>query len=126
MSQQKKRRKPPAERPYVSDLELHDALEEKLTTRELMALERQIRRAVEIATDKAVRVAIEETFTRNWAVVVRVLRDRFGWGQQRLLKLWNSCLEYLEDIEAGRITTQEMLSVIERDDDIRIKFNTDK
>ena len=120
---QKKRKKTPHERPYVSSLELHDALAERLNDRELNALEKQIRTAVEIATTKAVYDAITATFVRHWAVLIRVLRDRHGWGQQRLLKLYDMCKEYLVDIGDGRITVEEMLAVIERDDSIRILWD---
>ncbi len=125
MTQKKRKKAPPHERPYVSDLELHDALAERLDQRELQALERQIRRAVEIATERAVKAAVEETYKRHWAVTMRVLRDRFGWGKIRIRRLWNACLDYLHDMDGGLITTQEMLSVLEHEDGIRLTWSVD-
>lgn len=118
-----KRKRTPHERPYVSNLELREALEAKLDERELNALEKQITTAVRIATEKAVCDTITATFVRHWAVLIRVMRDRFGWGQQRLLRLYDMCKDYLVDISQDRITVEEMLAVIERDDDIRILWD---
>lgn len=122
MPKPKRKRQAPHERPYVSDLELHDALAEKLTERELNALERQIRWAVEIATERAVQHAVEEAHRRHWAITMRVLRDRFGWGQERLRRLWDACLDYLKDMEGGLITAEEMLQTLENEDGIRITW----
>ena len=126
MAKNKPKRKPvPHERPYVSDLELYDALEEKLTVRELQALERQIRRAVEIATERAVKAAVEEAYKRHWAITMRVLRDRFAWGKERLRRLWDASLDYLKDMDGGHITAQEMLDTLEHEDGIRLTWHVD-
>lgn len=125
MPKTKRRRQAPHERPYVSDLELHDAMAEKLTERELQALERQIRRAVEIATERAVKAAVEETYKRHWAITMRVLRDRFGWGRGRIRQLWDACLDYLKDMDSGLITTKEMLALLEHEDGIRLTWSVD-
>lgn len=119
----KPRRKPPRERPYVSSIELKEALEEKLTERELNALEKQIRTAVEIACDRAVTVAITETCKRDWAVALRVLRDRFGWGKERIQRLWGTAVEYLVDIDNNLISTAELMRTLEHDDGIVIHFD---
>ena len=122
MPKTKRKRAAPHERPYVSDLELHDALAEKLTERELAALERQIRRAVEIATERAVEQAVEQAYLRHWAITMRVLRDRFAWGKDRIRRLWDASLDYLHDIDGGLITAQEMLQTLENEDGIRITW----
>lgn len=125
MAQKKRKKAPPHERPYVSDLELHDALAERLDQRELQALERQIRRAVEIATTRAVEAAVTEAYKRHWAITMRVLRDRFGWGKDRLRRLWDACLDYLHDMDGGLITTKEMLAVLEHEDGIHLTWSID-
>lgn len=125
MPKQKRKRPAPHERPYVSNLELHEALHERLTERELNALEKQIRTAVEIACDRAVAMAITETCKRDWAVALRVLRDRFGFGKERIRRLWETALEYLTDLDNELISTEEMLSVLEREDEIRFHFTVD-
>ena len=125
MPKTKKRRAAPHERPYVSDLELREVLEEHLSERELQALERQIRRAVEIATERAVKAAVEETYKRHWAITMRVLRDRFGWGKDRLRRLWDASLDYLRDMDGGLLTTRNMLDTLEYEDGIRLTWSVD-
>lgn len=118
-----RRRQTPHERPYVSNLELRHALEEKLSERELCALEKQITTAVQIATERAVERVVEEAYRRHWAITMRVLRDRFGWGKERMRRLWDQSLDYLRDMDSGLITAEEMLRVLEREDGIRITWN---
>lgn len=107
----------------MSNLELRHALEEKLSERELNALEKQITTAVQIATERAVQLAVEEAYRRHWAITMRVLRDRFGWGKDRLRRLWDQSLDYLHDMDEGLITAEEMLRVLEREDGIRITWH---
>lgn len=120
----KPRRKPPRERPYVSNLELRGALAEKLDERELNALEKEIRTAVEIACERAVQDTIRAVFIRHWAITIRVLADRFGFEQQQLMDLYQQWSDYLIDIAEDRITVDEMLSIMERDDSIRFVWET--
>lgn len=120
-----RRRQTSHERPYVSNLELRHALEEKLSERELNALEKQITTAVQIATERAVERVVEEAYRRHWAITMRVLRDRFGWGKDRLRRLWDQSLDYLKDMDSSLITTKEMLAVLEHDDGIRLTWSVD-
>ena len=117
-----RKKQAPHERPYVSNLELREALAEKLTERELNALEKQITTAVEIATERAVDHAVEEAYKRHWALTMRVLRDRFAWGKDRIRKLWDGVLDYHKDMDEGLITPEEMLDILEREDGIRITW----
>lgn len=121
MPKQKAKRKRPAqkERPYVSKMELHDALVEKLSMKELASLERQVEGVVKEALDQAVK----ETYKRHWAITMRVLIDRFGWGQEEIGKLWNACMDYLADYTDGRLNTEDMLKTLEHDDDITISWD---
>ena len=125
MAKSRSKKRNTHERPYVSDLELKEVLEERLSDRELLALERQIRRAVEIATDRAVKAAVEETYKRHWAITMRVLRDRFGWGKDRLCRLWDACLDYLRDMGGGLLTTRNMLDTLEHEDGIRLAWSVE-
>ena len=118
---QKKRKRPAThERPYVSEMELRDALEAKLTVRELNALEKQVQKAVEKGINQAVALSVEETYKRHWAVTMRVLIDRFGWEQDDLTKLWDAVMDYLQDYADGRLNTKDMMNTLEHEDDIRI------
>ena len=122
MPKTKRKRSAPHERPYVSALELHDALQDKLTVRELNALEKQIRKAVEIACNQTVAASVEETYKRHWAVTMRVLIDRFGWEQDDLTKLWDAVMDYLQDYAEGRLNTKDMLNTLEHEDNVTISW----
>jgi hypothetical protein len=122
MPGQRKRNKPPRERPYVSNLELREALSERLNVRELNALEKQIRTAGEIATERAVFQAVKETHQRDWATIMRVLIDRFGFEPDALARLWDAALEYLGDIKDGHITAREMLDTLANEDGVHIAW----
>ena len=123
MPQKKRKRPAPKERLYLSKMELHDALQEKLSLKELASLERQVEGVVRDAVDIAVNQCVEETYKRHWAVTMRVLIDRFGWGQEEITKLWDACMSYLQDYADGRLNTTDMLKTLEHDDDIFISWN---
>ena len=106
----------------MSKEEFREALKEKLSLQELVELERQIRILAENTSMEAAKRATEEAYKRQFAVMMRVLRDRFGFGKSRLRRLWEACLDYIHDIDDNRITTQEMLDTLEREDGIRITW----
>lgn len=115
--------KKPRKRPLpIGKLALREGLAAKLSAEELRELEREVRVAVEKACTEAVDRAVTETCRRHWAVVMRVLVDRFGWGQVRITRLWDACLDYLHDIEDGRLTPQNILDTLEHDDHITISW----
>lgn len=120
MPKQKRKRPAPKERRYLSKMELHDALKEKLSLKELASLERQVEGVVREAVDIAVSQCVEETYKRHWAVTMRVLIDRFGWGQEEITKLWDACMSYLQDYADGRLNTKDMLNTLKHDDDIEL------
>lgn len=124
-----KKRKPPVLRTERIDRldneQLRAALKEKLTVAELAALEKQIRQAVEKATLQMAKEATEEAYTRQFAVMMRVMRDRFGFGRKRLRRLWDACLEYIHDIDEGLLNTDEMLACLKNEDGIVIRWRVD-
>ena len=121
--------KPPNYDPRETDAalsaDLRDALKSALTLQQLCELEKQLRRSLETATKKAAKGATEEAYKRSFACVFRVLRDRFGFGHQRLRTLFEACLDYIHDCDEGRITTKEMLDCLENEDGIKITWNVE-
>ena len=113
----------PRETNAALSAELRDALHEKLTLQQLCELEKQLRRSLETSCRKAAVLATEEAYKRSFAVVFRVLRDRHGYGHKRLKRLFEDCLDYIHDIDEGRISTKEMLVCLENEDGIRITWN---
>lgn len=126
MSQPKKRRRQqPLRTEYIEKLsseELKKALMTKLTVPELHALERQIRAVAEDLATRAAVDSTQEAYKRQFAVVMRALRDQFGFGHKRLRKLWALCLEYIHDIDEGLLSTSEMLETLKREDNIEITW----
>jgi hypothetical protein len=129
MAKATKKRKPPALRTDGIDRldndELRAALIEKLSVAELNALDKQIRQTVEKACLQIAKESTEEAYKRQFAVTFRVLRDRFGFGRDRLCRMWDLCLEYINDIDQGLLSTKEMLDTLQREDGIKIDWRVD-
>ena len=127
MAKATKKRKPPTLRTDGIDRldsdELRAALIDKLSVAELNALDKQIRQTVEKACMQIAKEATEEAYRRQFAVTFRVLRDRFGFGRERLRRMWDLCLEYIHDIDEGLLSTQEMLDTLQREDGIKIDWH---
>jgi len=102
--------------------ELRAALIDKLSVAELNALDDQIRQTVEKACLQIAKESTEEAYKRQFAVTFRVLRDRFGFGRDRLRRMWDLCLEYINDIDQGLLSTKEMLDTLQREDGIKIDW----
>ena len=122
-----KKRKPPALRPggvdRLDNAALRETLLDKLTVDELNALTKQIEQAVEKACWQIAKESTEEAYKRQFAVMMRVMRDRFGFGRDRLRRLWDLCLEYIHDIDEGLLSTTEMLETLQREDGIGIDWH---
>lgn len=129
MGMKTKKRKPPALRPggvdRLDNAALRETLLDKLTVDELNALTKQIEQAVEKACWQIAKESTEEAYKRQFAVTFRVLRDRFGFGRERLHRLWDLCLEYINDIDDGRLSTKEMLDTLQREDGIKITWRVE-
>lgn len=105
--------------------ELRAALIDKLSVAELNALDKQIRQTVEKACMQIAKESTEEAYKRQFAVTFRVLRDRFGFGRERLHRMWDLCLEYINDIDQGLLSTKEMLETLQREDGIKITWRVE-
>lgn len=129
MGKANKKRRPPALRTdgidRLDNEQLRVVLMEKLTVMELNALDRQIRTAVEKACMQTAKEAVEEAYKRQFAVMMRVLKDRFGFGRKRLRRLWDACLEYIHDIDEGLLSTEEMLKCLKNQDGIVIRWRVE-
>ena len=98
--------------------DLRRKLKDNLTLEELVEMERQIRTAVE----QAVQKSVVETHNRTWAIVFRVLHDRFGFEAEQKKVLYDSAVEYLYDIRDGHMTTAEMLETLLNEDGIQLSI----
>lgn len=124
-----KKRRPPSLRPggvdRLDNAALRETLLDKLTVDELNALTKQIEQAVEKACWQIAKERTEEAYKRQFAVMMRVMRDRFGFGKKRLRRLWDACLEYIHDIDEGLLNTEEMLKCLEHEDHIKISWRVE-
>ena len=107
----------------ITKFELREALKKNLSLAELVELEKEISRLVNDTSMKASAKATEDAYERQFAVMMRVLKDRFGFGHTRLRRLWNMCLEYIHEIDEGLYSTEEMLRCLENEDGIRITWH---
>lgn len=102
--------------------DLRAALKAKLTLKELIDLEAQLRKAVE----QTARRATFDTHKCTWAVVLRVLHDRFGFEAEDKRRLYDASMEYLVDIREKRITLQEMLDTLYNEDGILLSWEDEE
>ena len=102
--------------------DLRHALKTKLTLPELIDLEAQLRKAVE----QTARRATFDTHKTTWAVVLRVLHDRFGFEAEDKKRLYDASMEYLVDIRDKRITLQEMLDTLYNEDGINLVYDDEE
>lgn len=102
--------------------DLRHALKSKLTIKELIDLELQLRKAVE----QAERRSTFNTHKTTWAVCLRVLHDRFGFESEQKKQLYDWSIEYLKDIRDGRLTLKEMLDTLENEDNVRLVWDDEE
>ena len=119
------RQKPPKYDPVYTDgltTDLRAALKSKLTLSELIELEKQLRKSVE----QTARRATFDTHKTTWAVTLRVLHDRFGFEAEQKKALYDGAMDYLRDIQDGRLTLKEMLDTLENEDGIRLTWTDEE
>ena len=101
--------------------DLRHTLKTKLTLPELVELEKQLRNTVQ-ATAQDATISCHKT---TWAVVLRVLHDRFGFEQEDKLKLYEASMEYLKDIADGILSLQDMVDTLLNEDGIYLHYGED-
>ena len=101
--------------------DLRHTLKTKLTLPELVELEKQLRKTVQ-ATAHDATISCHKT---TWAIVLRVLHDRFGFEQEEKLKLYEASMEYLKDIADGILSLQDMVDTLLNEDGIYLHYGED-
>lgn len=99
--------------------DLRHTLKTKLNLKELVELEAQLRGCVKETAEKATI----DTHKTTWAVVLRVLHDRFGFEVEEKKKLYDLCTEYLHDIAEGRLSLNDMMNTLLHEDGIVITYD---
>lgn len=99
--------------------DLRHTLKTKLNLKELVELEAQLRGCIKETAEKATI----DTHKTTWAVVLRVLHDRFGFEVEEKKKLYDLCTEYLHDIAEGRLSLNDMMNTLLHEDGIAITYD---
>lgn len=99
--------------------DLRHTLKTKLTLPELIELEKQLRMCVKETAEKATI----DTHQTTWAVVLRVLHDRFGFETEQKKALYDACTDYLHDIAEGLLSIKDILDALENEDGVRITYS---
>ena len=98
--------------------DLRATLKSKLTLPELIELEKQLRKTVQ-ATAQDATIACHKT---TWAVVLRVLHDRFGFEVDQKKQLYELCTEYLHDVADGILSLQDMIDTLKFEDGVVLDY----
>lgn len=99
--------------------DLRHTLKTKLTLKELVELEAQLRGCIKETEEKATI----DTHKTTWAVVLRVLHDRFGFETEQKKALYDACTDYLHDIAEGLLKLDDILNALENEDGVRITYS---
>lgn len=87
--------------------DLHDRLKAKLSLKDLIDLEKQLRREKQADQIAATELAIH--------ICLRILGDRYRFGIKRKTAFLDLVKEYYEDVGAGRLTLGELKRTQETD-----------
>jgi len=124
--QRRNKPKPIVYNPVNTDkLSMQAELKEKLSLATLIQLEKEVTDLVENAVKTSAAPVAEKVHKMDWAVVFRVLIDRFGFGKKRLNDLFTICNSYLQDVEEGSLNLDDMCNTLLHDDGIEILWNVD-
>lgn len=68
---------------------------------------------------KKVKKQVEnEVLTYAWAIFFTVMRDKFGWGNIRLRRLWDEVNNKSDAIIKGYVSLQDMIDILQQEADI--------
>ena len=63
--------------------------------------------------EKAERKATDYAATFVWAVCFSVMRDKFGWGPVRLMRLWDEVIKMADSIAQGYVKVEDLERALE-------------
>ena len=70
---------------------------------------------------KAKREAQNTAINYAWAIFFTVLRDKEGWGKQRLARLWQEIGELSDSIAKGYVNIKDLMRVLDEEANIVIE-----
>lgn len=70
---------------------------------------------------KAKKEAQRTAINYAWAIFFTVLRDKEGWGKQRLSRLWSEIGELSDSIAKGYVNIKDLMRALETEANIVIE-----
>lgn len=68
--------------------------------------------------DRTQKKATSFAITYCWAVMFSVMRDKFGWGPVRLMRLWQETIGMSESIREGYVKIDDLVKTLEEESGI--------
>lgn len=78
------------------------------------------RPATQQDVERAKREATEFAATYVWAVMFSTLRDKFGWGPVRLMRLWTDVLSLADSITEGYVKIDDLVHTLKEESGITL------
>ena len=76
------------------------------------------RPATQADISKAKREAQSQTINYAWAIFFTVLRDKHGFGKQRLAQVWKEVNELSDSIAKGYVNVKDLMHVLDEEADV--------
>lgn len=65
--------------------------------------------------NKAKNQAYNEAVNYVWAIFFTVMRDKFGWGNIRLKRLWDNINNVSDDIRQGYVKISDLMKTLKEE-----------
>lgn len=88
-------------------------MSKKVNPRRVPASQADLKKAKKEATDNAV--------TFCWAILFTVMRDKEGWGEKRLRRLWREVNALSDSIDRGYVSIPDLVDTLKREGGIELK-----
>lgn len=79
------------------------------------------RPATQADVNKARKQATDQGVAAATAIVMFVLREKFGFGKVRLTRFWNEVNSLAEDVSSGEVKLDDIMDVLRDEYDIEIR-----
>lgn len=79
------------------------------------------RPASQADVEKAKREAQSQAINYAWAIFFTVMRDKEGYGKERLRRVWDAVNELSDSISKGYVNIKDLMRVLESEANIVIE-----
>ena len=71
--------------------------------------------------EKAKKNAQSQAINIAWAIFFTVMRDKEGWGEKRLRRLWDEVNDLSDSISGGYVSIKDLMQTLEEEAGIVLK-----